>query len=302
MAFFGSVKEGWSLLVDSVRFLFKKPIFLVPLFLAWTLVASLILYLRYYWEPPGGFLTLLMIFLFVFFIALVISVCNIVMLEFMQQLETNGKISITKALKEAVVIDLVRVIPVALIWAAVWFVILIIKALLSKKRKRESPEPSMEDAAMTLAGANSGPFSWLKLGLGMFEKLLRMYVFLTLPAIAWENAGPFSAFRKSFEVIRKHPVQFLTSYTLTTVTSVLMALPLLPVVIAVKADVSFPAVFWTVVLLYEGIIWSADIYLEQMSVGLLYLWHLKWVKHGSKGELSSVKKPDLLDNVYELKA
>jgi hypothetical protein len=59
--------------------------------------------------------------------------------------------------------------------------------------------------------------------------------------------------------------------------------------------------FWTAVIIYESIIWTIGIYLEQMSVGLLYLWHIKWVRYGSKGELSDVPKPDLLDNVYELK-
>jgi hypothetical protein len=47
-------------------------------------------------------------------------------------------------------------------------------------------------------------------------------------------------------------------------------------------------------------VWTLSIYLEQMSVGLLYLWHLKWVKKGSKGKLSNTSKPDLLDEIYEL--
>jgi hypothetical protein len=40
--------------------------------------------------------------------------------------------------------------------------------------------------------------------------------------------------------------------------------------------------------------------MEQMSLGLLYLWHLRWTENGSKGRLSSVPEPDLLDQVYEL--
>jgi len=38
---------------------------------------------------------------------------------------------------------------------------------------------------------------------------------MALPAVAWENQGPFSAFKKSFQILKKHPVQFLTSYSLT---------------------------------------------------------------------------------------
>ena len=111
----------------------------------------------------------------------------------------------------------------------------------------------------------------------------------------------FSAFKKSIEIIRKHPVEFLTAYTLTGFAAVLMALPLVPVFVLDDLGVEFSGAFWLGVLIYECVIWSLNIYLEQMSVGLLYLWHLKWEKKGSKGDLSSIPKPDLLDEIYELK-
>jgi hypothetical protein len=303
MAFLGKLGEGWKLFTDSFKFLFKKPIFLIPIFFSWILVASIILYLRYYFEAPNDLgLLLLIIFGVIFLITLIICVANIMMLEFMQQIEFGEKISLGKAIKEAVFLDLIKVIPVALIWAIVWFILLIIRVLTSKKKGRSSrPEPSPRDAALTLGGANSGPFSWLKLGLRMFEKLVRMYIFLTLPAIAWENKGPFSAFKRSLEVIKKHPLQFITTYTLTGIASLFMAIPLIIIIYLDKSGVAFSSLFWTGVIIYEGIIWTLGIYLEQMSVGLLYLWHINWVKSGSKGELSSIPKPDLLDNVYELK-
>lgn len=301
---FESISEGWKLFVDSFRFLFKKPIFLIPIFFAWVLVSGLILYMRYYFTFPNDFgLILPIIFGVIFLITTIICVANIMMLEFMQQIEFGEKISFFKAIKESLVIDLLKVIPVALIWAIIWFIILIIKVLTSKKKKHSSsrPEPSPRDAALTLGGANAGPFSWLKLGLRMFEKLVRMYVFLTLPAIAWENKGPFSAFKRSLEVIKRHPMQFITTYTLTGIASLFMAIPLIIVIYMDKSGVAFSSLFWTGVIIYEGIIWTLGIYLEQMSVGLLYLWHIKWLKKGGKGELSDIAKPDLLDNVYELK-
>jgi len=187
-----------------------------------------------------------------------------------------------------------------MIWALVWFLILILQALTSKSKKTEKSEPSVRDAALTLGGAKSGPFSWLRLGLRMFEKLVRMSVFLALPAIAWENKGSFSAFKHSIKIIKKHPIQFLTTYTLTGFTAALMALPLIPVFIMDDMGFSFSTTFWIIVIIYECIAWSLSIYLEQMSVALLYLWHLKWERKGSKGDLSTVSKPDLLDEFYEL--
>ena len=299
--------EGWKLFADSFRFLRKKPIFLIPIFISWILVASVILYLRYWheWGFPKSMeefgLMIFIFFLFIFLITLIICIANIVMLELMQQMETGNKLSLGKAAKEAIVLDFWKVIPIALVWAIIWFIILIIKALTSKKKGRTSrPTPSPRDAALTLAGANSGPFSWLKLGLRMFEKLVRMYIFLTLPAIAWENKGPFSAFKRSLEIIKRHPLQFLTTYTLTGVAGIFMAIPLIIIIFMYRAGTDFSDLFWMGVIIYEGIIWTLSIYLEQMSVGLLYLWHIKWLKNGGTGDLSSVSKPDLLDEYYEL--
>ncbi|MBI2653542.1 hypothetical protein HYX02_01900 [Candidatus Woesearchaeota archaeon] len=288
---------GFKLLVDSVKVLFKEPIFLVPIFFSWILVSATILYVRYYLPEGMIFIT---IFGFIFLMTMIISLANIVMLEFMEQIETGKKISFSKAIKEAVFLDLLKVIPVALIWAIVWFILLVIRILTSKKKERSSrPEPSMQDAAMALGGDK--PFSWWGLGLDLIEKVVRMFIFLSLPAIAWENKGPFSAFKKAFQIVRKHPLQFLTTYTLTGVVALIMGVPLVIIFSLAHGGVSFPPVFWTIVIIYISIIWTLGIYLEQMSVGLLYLWHLKWVKNGSKGDLSSVKKPDLLDDIRELK-
>ncbi len=291
--------DGWLLLTDSFRFLFRKPVFLVPLAFAWIVIASIVLYLRYYFEPVSWGVTLFVVFGVVFLITLTICVANIMMLEFMQQLESGERISFGRAIGDALFRDVFKVIPIALIWAIVWFILLLLRAATSKKKGGGRPEPSLRDAALTLGGA--GPFSWWKLGLQMVEKVLRMFIFLTLPAIAWENKGPFSAFKRSLEVIKKHPAQFLTSYTLTAVASFIMAIPLLFIFYLDDWGASFSSFFWTGVILYEGVVWTLGIYLEQMSVGLLYLWHLKWLRHGGTGDLSSVPKPDLLDSVYELK-
>jgi hypothetical protein len=299
MAFGSSIGEGWTIFKDSFSFLTKKPIFLVPLFFCWFVVASITLYNRYYFPDLSLGLTIGFVFLMVFILAFSMCMANIVMLEMVQQLEMGRSISVGAALKEAIGYDLIRVIPIALIWSVVWFIILILKALTRKKREKNQPEPSFQDAGMTLSGMDS-PFSFWRLGLSMLEKVVRMVVFLALPAVAWENKGPFAAYRKSFQIIKKHPAQFLTSYSLTFLAGVVMALPLLPIYILTKLEIPLPSAVWIGVIIYCGIIWTLEIYLEQMSVGILYLWHLKWEKGGSVGTLDSVKKPDFFDQSYEL--
>ena len=301
MAFFNSVGEGWKVFKDSMSFIFKKPVFLVPIFFCWIVVAFVTLYNRYYFPDLGSF-WLIVVYIYFLIVILAFSMCmsNIVMLELVQQLESGKKTSLLNALKEAFGYDLIRVIPIALIWGIVWLIIVILKALTSKARKGEKAEPSVKDAAMTLSGMNT-PFSFWGLGLNMLEKAVRMTVFLALPAVAWEGKGPFAAYKKSFQIIKKHPTQFLTSYTLTLAAAGVMALPLLPIYICNKLEIALPSSVWLAVIIYAGIIWTLEIYLEQMSVGMLYLWHMKWEKKGSKGELSSVQRPDLFDNTYELK-
>ena len=141
----------------------------------------------------------------------------------------------------------------------------------------------------------------LKFGLRMFEKLVRMSVFLSLPAIAWENKGSFSSLKKAVVVIKKHPVQFLSSYALTGIAAALLTIPLIPVAIAAKADIPIPQIVWLGVIIYSGLTWALGVYLEQMSVGLLYLWHYKWEKAGGEGDLTNITKPDLLDDIHELR-
>ncbi len=302
MGIFSSIGEGWKLFRDSFRVLIKKPIFLLPISISWIVFAGVILYLRYYFVfPPSPLLGLGYFYLLIFLVTLTICLANIMMLEFMQQIESGERISLPKALKETISLDFLKVIPVAAIWAVIWTIIILIRAATSKEKDKNRAEPSVRDAARVLGGADAGPFSWLKLGLSMFEKLVRMVVFLTLPAIAWENKGPFSSFGQAFKIIKKHPLQFITTYTLTGFAALIMALPVFVVLLLDKHGVAFSATFWAIVILYECIIWTLSVYLEQMSVALLYLWHLKWVKNGGEGDLSSVAKPDLFDNVYELK-
>ena len=114
----------------------------------------------------------------------------------------------------------------------------------------------------------------------MLEKLLRMTIFLALPAIAWENKGSFSAFGKAIEIIKQRPAQFLTSYALTGVFAVIMSLPLLPVFVLSEAKIDLPEYVWLAVIIYEGIIWTLGIYLEQMTTASLYLLHTKQKKVG----------------------
>jgi hypothetical protein len=299
-------KSGWHIFTKSCNFLFEKPVFLVPIIFSWLVVAGSSIYLRYYFPfPHSFFLGALVVFVFILFMTTVICNANILMLELVQQIETGNKVSFSKAFIEGATNGFIKAFPLAFTWAVFWFIIVLLRALTKRKRNKSSEEDrsrlTSENVAYLLAGVSSNPFSWFDLGLNMVEKMIRMVVFLSLPAIAWENRGPFKAFSKAFEVIKKHPKQFLLSYSLTFAASGVMVIPLVVIFGLAKAGVEYSYAFWTGVIVYEGIAWTLTVYLEQMSTAMLYLWHLKWMKNGGNGKLSSVQKPDLFDKIYELK-
>lgn len=301
MTISGSIGEGWKFFKDSILFMFKKPLFLVPIFLSWIVFVIAVLYSRYYFPEIEGFwMTILFVYILIVIVTFTITFANLVMLELMEQIERGQKTSLVKAFLSTIFYNLIKVIPIALVWGVIWLFLLILKVIISAVKKDKSAEPSVEDAAQTLSSMNSS-FSFWKLGINLIEKLVRMSVFLSLPAIAWENKGPFSALKKSLEIIRRHPAQFLTTYALTLAAGLVMAIPLIPISIMLELDITIPTAVWIGVIIYSGITWTLEIYLEQMSVGMLYLWHLKWLKNGGKGKLTSVKKPSLVDGVYELK-
>jgi len=299
-SFKGELSGGWQLLKDSFYFIVKKPIFLLPIFLLWIVDAVGVLYFRYWWEPPTQInLIFLTIFLFILLLSYFISLANVLMLEFIQQIESAEKISLAKAVTETLK-NSWKILFISFLWAVMWFILLVIEVLTSRKRESERPKPSLRDVAKTLAGVNS-PLSWLDLGLALIGKLVRMTIFLSLPAIAWESKGPISSLKKSFQIIKTHFTHLLSVYSLTLVATFIIVLPLAFIFTLDEGGVEIPNVLWTIVIIYIGIAWSLQIYLEQMTVGILYLWHLKWEKSGGKGSLSSVPKPDLLDNISEFK-
>ncbi len=260
---------GWAYLKDSLAFIFKRPLFLVPIFFSWLVYVSVVLYLRY-WHGPFDISDAIYLLPYILLITYSICFANMLMLELLHQEDRGLQLSLGGAIHETLFRDSIKAIPIAFIWAIVWLVLVILQALTGRKNRAKA-ESSLRDTARTLSGTDSGPFRWKSLGLSMLEKLVRMISFLSLPAIAWEDKGPFQAISGAFVMIRKNPVQFLSAYTLTGVAAFIMALPLIPIFIGDDNGVVYSSLTWTLVIIYEGIIWTLSIYLEQMTVGLLYL-------------------------------
>ena len=104
MAFFKSIKDGWSLLVDSIKILFKRPILTIPILFSWFIFAGVVLFIEYYlnqrFEQLSYGIYILAFFVLLFLITMVVCMSNIVMLEIMEQMESGKEVKFSKALKK----------------------------------------------------------------------------------------------------------------------------------------------------------------------------------------------------------
>lgn len=289
------IKQGWSFFLRSLAFVIKHPPLLIPLIISWVVYASIVLYTHYYWTFPDSFLLgLAEFFVFLLIITYVVCLLNMVMLEIVRQIDEGRPLSFPQAFSKVFSTSAVKVIPLAALFAIVWLIILVLRSLTSRRRGKDKSEPSVKDAAITLAGIGNNPFSWHSLGLYMMEKLLRMTVFLALPAIVWSGQGSVSAFKKAVSIIKQHPLEFVSAYGLTMIVAIIMSIPLIPVGILAEAEVVIPDPIWVLVILYVGVTWILGVYLEQMNTAMLYAWHMNWENNGSVGDLTTTPKPRLL--------
>lgn len=299
-----------DLVGDSIEVFRHHPRFLVPLLAVWAVYAPTVLYLKYSvnWDViPAERALLLNLGVVLLFAFLLACSCS-VLLELIQQLESGQNPSLSRAAAATLRSNLLKMLPIILVWTVVWFVLLVIQAMLSKKKRRGAQESfSAESAAKTLAGY--GQFSLSAAFFHALNKGIRMVVFLILPAIAWENLGFMRAVKKGLTVFRTHLAHFSAGFVLTELIAVVLFLP--PAIlfwISDALDVQFPSIVWVAIILYIGMAWSYSIYLEQMFTAELYLWHLKWerevkarqLRGEQLPELEEIPLPHLLDEVHEL--
>jgi len=200
-----NLNDGWSLFKQTLRVLWRRPAFAIPILIVWCVYAPLILISRYRisWHDFSFWQGLGIVFLEIAFLSYVILAGCAVMLEMIRQLEFGQALSVGQAFKRWVERDMIRMIPLALVWAIVWFLLSVLQALTSKKdRDSDDRQASLEDAARSLA--NIQEFSWSGVTLDALQKGGRMLVFLILVPMIWESAQFPDAVKKGFAALKGH--------------------------------------------------------------------------------------------------
>jgi hypothetical protein len=301
----GGVKTGFELVGDSFRVFWRYPRLVVPLLVTWVGIALLTIWMRFF-RPELGLQPLLVLAFGVIFLqAFLLAVSCSLLLEMVEQVERGTSPSLGQALADTVNENLLSMLPLILVWSVIWFLLSVVEAIFEDD-SRSDENYSAENAARALSGGNS---SLLGLGIDALKKGVRMLVFLVLPAIAWEDRGFTDAVRRGYEVFRDNIAAVATGFSLTYLVAGVLFLPVSIVLEAANEGlISLSATQWYLVIGYIGAAWSFSIYLEQMFVADLFLWHKEWEQAvdaarragGDRPSMRDVPRPTLLDDVASL--
>lgn len=304
-----SWSRGWALLVHSLNVFRVYPSLLVPVLAVWLVYAPTIIYFKfgYAWKlhSAGENAGVVLLCIAALSYALLFS-CDVV-LHMVRQLE-QGHPSIAKAVETAVSRDALRLVPLAMAWACIWFALTVLEALLSKRRDEADADTELTAQSAAAAIAGYGEISFSVVFIEALKKGVRMVMFLLIPAIAWENLGVVEASKKGLAVLKAHLGDFGRGYALTYAAALVAFLPA-AILLELGTGrhghppiVVFPEAVWIGIIIYIGLVWSLCIYLEQLFMAQLYLWHLAWERAdrqaAAKGEdeprITEVPRPELL--------
>jgi hypothetical protein len=227
MDIFERWQKSWALLTHSMNVLRAYPVLLVPVMAVWLVFAPAYLYLRFqfHWYQHGTWAQLAVCFLFIVALSVLLLFSCDVVLHLIRQIE-GGLPSLGKAVRDAITKDALRLLPLALTWAIVWFALAVIEALPTRKRSEDDAvDESLdaESAAQALAG--DGEFSLSAAFVRALEKGVRMVMFIVVPAIAWEGLGVVEAARRGIDILRENKAEFARGYALTYVATFAAAVP-----------------------------------------------------------------------------
>ena len=305
---FKSITNGMQMIGHSFAVISRYPVFILPLLGCWSLYAPLILYFKFSipWEQQSLTVSLLLVFAAIFVLSSAFSIATLVVLEMIQHVESGKRPDLISAIGDAVTKNLIRALPIIVVWSLLWFFLTVLSALFSKRKNDGDSELNMESAARTFVG-NGGAYFSLRTLFRLMNKALRMVVFLILPAIAWQDCGPIEATKRGITALRTHLGQFATGFILSEGVAIVLSIPI-GILLYFKGDHPLPDIVWSGVIVYCAFSWSFVMYVEQMFAAELFLWHLKWQCENKKlaqqnlppVSLYEVTRPCLLDHVSEL--
>jgi hypothetical protein len=287
--------DGWAVLARSLRAIRRHPVLIVPLLAIWVSYAATILYFAHLfpWDEMSLWSDLYALFGAIMFLSFTLLASCTLVLEMIRQLESGDAPDLLKASGRLVGADMLHILPLALCWAALWFVLTVANTFGGKDQYADDAF-DVADAAETLAGFDRA--SVWSLSVEAIEKGARMIVFLILPAIVWDGLPFVPAVKKGLGVLRARLSTFMTGYALTYAAWMLVFLPATVMgVLYGKFAAPVSSSAWLGMLIYTGLAWSLVMYLEQMFMAGLYFWQMNWEKAAKAARDAGEEVPRLKD-------
>ncbi|MFW6272332.1 MAG: hypothetical protein ACOC2U_00965 [bacterium] len=292
-----AIQSGWTVFKRNLKFIFSKPLLLIPMMLAWAIYVFLALWFSSTYNLGSMEIEtlLLVLFAFTFVSTFTIGIASLFILEMLEQHERTGKMNVFKALYDMLTKDLWRSLPIIILWSLIDFLLVILISILSSARKRNNKTTRPK-----------GPIQRAVEG---FRDLVRMGSMTVFTVIAWEDLGPKRSFDKGFSVFKYRFSQMLVGFGLNKITGLLLAIPIIIVALALRAG-SLPLQATLIgLIIYISIIWSLRKLIEQLFVSELYLWYIHYERARAKAmklgteppsSLYDVPRPSFADNNYDL--
>jgi hypothetical protein len=221
-----------------------------------------------------------------------IAIASLVVLELLEQHETNGKMRIGKALIDAIFKDLIRALPVILIWSMIQFILMIIDSIFSggKNKRRGFLSISTLIRAITRG--------------------IRMAVMMILASVAWEQLPIIKSYKKGLNVFQDNFVEATSAVTISPLISYVCILPLILAVLVIDSlEITVGIWFSYAAVIYLTIVYSIGLLIEQIFVAELYLWYKAYENEVdiarmnndyAPNSLKDIKRPSLLNDVPDM--
>jgi hypothetical protein len=298
----GALGKGFSILL-------KHPRMLVPLlcvFVVWGVTSS---YFEFFFDSEKYSvieILLLGIGLFLLYSS-TLTIASAITLRMIQQHESGRPMSITESIAQIVTHNFLSLFIVSLVWAAINWILALFQALASKGEKTKRREPTAKNIAAHLSGY-SGKMSLFEFGMQMAKKLVRLYVFIMLTTIVWENRNFFESLSRAKESVSRQPYFFLAIFAISeAVGLVLFLVPGLLLWADSENLITVSETVYIALIAFAIVAWSIYVYIELILVAEHFMWFKKWElaclkakDYGFEPKPQDIVMPSLLDEVNDL--
>ena len=296
-----NIRIGFEIMGQSVKFFFKHPKSIFPVFITWVIYTGTVtyIYMNYDLSALTTQQILLLAYAFTFLFTFLVSVSSLILLELIEQNELEGKMSIFTALKDTLLKDLFRTIPIIICWSIIKFLLLLLEVIVRTAEAKSKKRSSFRRHRSRVASR----------AIDMLKDGVRMGVMLMLSAIAWEEISPKQAMSKGMYVYKSHFTSMVTGIALSRVLKLIVFLPVIVLLIVVNMGTTVHLYVWYGALIYTGLAWSYGILVEQLFTAELYLWYKLFKDQVELAErngtpppssINDVKRPSFIDNIPDM--